>query len=91
MAAHNKVKRKITIEIMNQTNTSICNASFENGKLREWIHNNRRLGRPRMNWTEESMNEIWDIVKRNIDRSRYTQFNDEHQEMIDLIKEHTEE
>ena len=49
---------------MNQEHTSIYNVSFENGKLRKWIHSNRRVGRPKMNWTEESIREIWDIVKR---------------------------
>ena len=76
---------------MNQVNNSNYSVSFENGKLRKWIHKNRRVEKPRMNWTEESINEIWDIVKRNNNRFRYTQVNDENQEMIDLIKKHTEE
>ena len=80
--AYNKIKRKRAIKIMNQENTSIYNVSFENGKLRKWIHTNRRSGRPRMNWTEQSINEIWDIVKRNNVRFRYTQFDEENQEMI---------
>ena len=75
---------------MNQESTSIHNASFENGKLRKWIHKNRRVGRPRMNWTEETVREIWDIVKRNNERFRYRQFDENNQEMIDLIKEHQE-
>ena len=49
---------------MNQENTSIYNVSFQNGRLRKWEHSNKRVGRPRMNWTEEAINEIWDIVKR---------------------------
>ena len=89
--AYNKVKRKRAIKIMNLENTSIYNVSFENGKLRKWIHKNRRVGRPRMNWTEQSINEIWDIVKRNNTTFRYTQFNEDNQEMIDLVKAHTEE
>ena len=44
-----------------------------------------------MNWTEQSINEIWDMVKRNNDRFRYTQFDEENQEMINLIKGHVEE
>ena len=44
-----------------------------------------------MNWTEESINELWDIVKRNNVRFRYTQFDEDNQEMIDLIKEYEEE
>ena len=89
--AYNKIKRKRAIKIINQENTSIYNVSFENGKFRKWTHKNRRVGRPRMNWTEETINEIWNIVKRNNDRYRYTQFDEDNMEMINLIKEHTEE
>ena len=76
--AYNKIKRKRAIKIMNQENTSIYNVSFENGKFRKWIHKNRRVGKPRMNWTEETINEIWDLVKRNNERFRYTQFDEEN-------------
>jgi hypothetical protein len=89
--AYNKIERKRTIRIMNQENTSIYNVCFENGKFRIWVHSNGRVGRPRMNWTEESINEVWDIVKRNNNRFRYTQFDEDNQEMIDLVKAHTEE
>ena len=75
---------------MNQENTSIYNVSFQTGKLRKWIHGNRRSGRPRMKWTEETIRELLDIVKRNNERYRYEQFNGNNQEMIDLIKSHTE-
>ena len=44
-----------------------------------------------MNWTEETINEIWNIVKRNNERYRFAQFDEDNQEMIDLIKAHTEE
>ena len=44
-----------------------------------------------MNWTEETINEIWDLVKRNNTRFRYTQLDEENQEMINLINTHTEE
>ena len=89
--AYNKIKRKRAIKILNKENSSIYNVSFENGKLRKWIHKNRRSGRPRMNWTEETINEIWNIVKRNNERYRFAQFDEDNQEMIDLIKAHTEE
>ena len=60
---------------MNQENTSIYNVSFENGKLRKWTHTNRRVGRPRMNWTEEAITDIWNMVKEimnNIDTYNLT-------------------
>ena len=43
-----------------------------------------------MSWTEETIREIWDTVKRSNVRSRYEQFNENNQEMIDLIKDHSE-
>ena len=52
---YNKLKRERAIKIMHQENTSIYNVSFENGQFRKWIHTNRRVGRPRMNWTEETI------------------------------------
>ena len=88
---YNKIKRKRAMKIMEQENTSIYNVSFENGKFTKWIHKNRRVGRPRMNWTQETINEIWNLVKRNNDRFRYTQFDEENQEMVNLIKTHTED
>ena len=75
---------------MNQENTSIYNVSFENGKLGKWIHTSRRVGRPRMNWTEETRKEIWDIVKRSNERYRYSQFDEEDLEVTEMIKNHTE-
>ena len=89
MEEEGKNKRVIS---WNQENTSIYNVSFQNGKLRKWEHSNKRVGRPRMNWTEETIKEIWDIVKRKNEneRFRYEPFNEDNQEMIDLIKTHTE-
>ena len=36
-----------------------------------------------MNWTEESINEIWDVVKRNSNRFRYAKFDEENQENME--------
>ena len=44
-----------------------------------------------MNWTEETVNDIWNIIKSNNNRFRHAQFDEDNQKMIDLIKEHTEE
>ena len=86
--SYNKLKRKRAIKIINQEDTSIYNVSFENGKLRKWIHPKRRVGRPRANWAEETINEIWNIIKRTNERFRYQDFNEDNEEMKQLIKEH---
>ena len=88
--AYNKLEWKRAVRITNQENTSIHKVSFDNGKLRKWTHKNRRVGRPRANWTEETIREIWDIVKRNQARFRYTQFDEDNEEMIEMFKKHTE-
>jgi hypothetical protein len=88
--AYNRLKRKRAVKIMNQENTSIHKVSFENRKLRKWTHTKKRVGRPRMNWTEETVNEIWDILKRNHEGFRYTQFDDNNDQMTEMIKNHTE-
>ena len=59
--------------------------------MRTWIHYNRRVGRPRASWTEETIRESLDILKQHNDRYRYTSFNEEDEQMVELIKNHTEE
>ena len=84
--AYRKLKWKRAVRIINQENTSIHKVSFENNKLRKWTHNKRRVGRPRANWTEETIKEIWDILKRNHERFKYKEFDDENEEIKELIK-----
>ena len=88
--AYSKLKRKKVVKILNQENTSIHKVSFENNKLRKWTHPKRRSGRPRANWTEETIKEIWNIVKRNNENHRYQEFDENNEEMIEAIKQHEE-
>ena len=88
--AYGKLKRKRAVQILKQEDSSIYNVSFENGKLRKWIHPKRRSGRPRANWTEETINELWNIVKRNNENFRYKPFDENNEEMIRAIKEYEE-
>ena len=84
--AYNKLKWKRAIRILNQEGTSIHKVSFENNKLRKWVHNKRRVGRPRASWTEETIKEIWNAVKRNHERFRFRPFDENNEEMTELIK-----
>ena len=88
--AYNKLKRKRAVKIMNQENISMHKTSFEHGTLRKWIHTKRMVGRPRMNWTEETVNETWDILERNHEGFRYTQFDKHNEQMTDMITNRTE-
>ena len=43
-----------------------------------------------MNWTEETVNAICDILNRNHEGFRYTQFDENNKQMRELIKKHAE-
>ena len=78
------------MKIIKQENTPIYRITFENCKLSRWIYPKRRVGRPRASWTNETINEIWDIVKRNNETYRYQPFDENNEEMRNSIKEHEE-
>ena len=48
----------------------------------------KKSRRPRANWAEETINEIWNIIKRTNERFRYQEFDEDNEEMKNLIKEH---
>ena len=41
-----------------------------------------------MTWTAETVKEIWDYIKQDSDRYKYTAFNQDNTEIINLIKEY---
>ena len=43
-----------------------------------------------MNWTEETINELWNIVKRNYENFRYQPFDENNEDMIRAIKKYEE-
>ena len=85
--AYKKQKRKIASQIIRKENSAIFKISFSNPHLRKWTHHNRRVGRPRLNWTEETIREIWEHIKSQEDRYKYTAFDETNQEIIDKIKD----
>ena len=53
--AYSKLKLKRACRIISKPNSLIHNITFNGSRLRKWIHNGRRVGRPRMNWSEETV------------------------------------
>ena len=86
--AYKRQKRKRACNIIRNPGSPIHKVSFRGDNLGKWIHRNRRVGRPRMNWTEETVKEIWDYIKQDSDRYKYTAFNQDNTEIINLIKEY---
>ena len=54
------------------------------------MHPRRRVGRPRLSWTEETLREIWDHIKKDDARYRFTQFEPDNEEMAKVIQEYAE-
>ena len=86
--AYQKQKRKRACKIIRKKGTPIYKVSFKNEKLQKWIHKNRRVGRPRSNWTEETIRDIWETLKKDDNRYRYCQFEEGKEEHINAINEY---
>ena len=87
--AYNKLKRKRACRIISKPNSLIHNITFNGNRLRKWIHNGRRVGRPRMNWAEEAVKELWDHIKREMTGLlRFMAFDDSNDIIMEIIKEH---
>ena len=72
-----KLKLKRACRIISKPNSLIHNITFNGNKFRKWIHNGRRVGRPRMNWAEETVKELWDHIKREMTGLlRFMEFDD---------------
>ena len=81
------MKRKRALTIIRNVHGKIHKVSFKNEKLGKWVHANRRVGRPRQNWTEETIKEIWDHLKQDHEEHKYTAFSGENDDIINLIKQ----
>ena len=87
--AYNKLKMKRACRIISKPNSLIHNISSNGTRLRKWIHNGRRVGRPRMNWAEETVKELWDHIKKEMTGLiRFMAFDDSNDMIMDIIKEH---
>ena len=51
-----------------------------------WVHNKRRAGGPRLSWTQERVKEIWDYIKKDNPGYRFTAFDGEKEDIIELIR-----
>ena len=87
--AYQALKRKRAINIIQNEGNPIYKVTFVGDRLWKWVHPNRRVGRPRANWAEETIREIWDHIKKDDDRYKYAAFDNDKEEHIEYIKEKT--
>ena len=86
--AYKKQKRKRAARIIRKEQSAIHKISFNGPKLKKWVHPNRRVGRPRLSWTEETVREIWEYIKSIDERYKYKAFDEDSEEVINRIKEY---
>ena len=87
--AYRKLKLKRACRIISKPNSLIHNITFDGSRLRKWTHNGRRVGRPRMNWAEETVKELWDNIKKEMTGLiRFMAFDDSNDLIMDIIKEY---
>ena len=88
--AYKKQKRKRALQIIRKPDSATHKISFNGDKLRKWTFPRRRVGRPRASWAEETVKEIWDHLKKDHQRYKYKAFDEDNEEIIQLIKTHAE-
>ena len=87
--AYSKLKLKRACRIISKPDSLIHKITFDGSRLRKWIHNGRRVGRPRMNWAEETVKELWDNIKKEMTGLiRFMAFDDSNDLIMDIIKEY---
>ena len=88
--AYKRQKVKRACKVIRQEGSAIHKVSFSGNKLRKWIHRNRRVGRPRLNWTEETIKELWDTIKKKDPAFRFQAFDGDNETIINKIKRYAE-
>ena len=89
--AYNKYKRNRICKIINQPESILHSITFSNNKLRKWTHKGRRVGGPRLNWVQETVEELWNHIKKDDINTRYEPFNENKSIIMDAIKHYATE
>ena len=88
---YRKLKMKAACKIISNNQSNIHKVTFQGETLEKWIHQNRRVGKPRMSWAETTINEIWEILKQSNERYRYTAFDHTNPQKVDTLKQFARE
>ena len=85
---YKKLKIKSACKIITKPNSNQFKVTFKNNKLDKWTHENRRVGKPRMNWAEITLTEIWEELKQHDDRYRFTSFSNKNPQKVSALKQY---
>ena len=81
---------KSALRIIRKESSNLHSITFAQNTFSKRIPKNRRVGRPRQNWTEETMKEIWEQIKIQQIEYKYVTLDTNKPEHIELIKEHAQ-
>ena len=57
------LKLKRASSIISKLNSLIHNITFNCNRIRKWIQNGRRVGRPRYKWVSETVQDVWNNTR----------------------------
>ena len=66
-------------------------STFNGNECRKLIHSGRRVGRPRLSSTEETIKEAWDHIKKDRRDLRYIGFDDGNNLIMEVIEQYADE
>ena len=58
--------------------------TFKSNQLDKWIHEHRRVRKPRLNWAENTLADMWDELNKHDKRYRYIAFKKKPQKVSAL-------
>ena len=87
---YKKLKEKLAAKPIDDPNGTMFSTTFKKTKLEKWTHTTRRVGKPRQNWAENTVAEIWEELKNN-SRYRFQAFEHENEEKVQAVKEYAKQ
>ena len=85
---YKKLKIKAACKVITNENSNQNKVTFAGNGLAKWIHENRRVGKPRQTLAETTIEEIWELVRQIDNRYRYTSFDPNNNRKVERLKEY---
>ena len=84
-------KRKTARKITANQHYNQNRVSLQGNKSETWVHANRRVGTPRMNWVENGASEIWEELKQHNTSFRFTTLDHYNPHEVRALKQYAKE
>ena len=87
----NKLKMKTAFKITAHENSNQLKVTIQGNTLEKWIPANRRAGKPRRNWAETTVAEIWEELRQHNTRFRFTSFDYNNPHKVRAFEQYAKE